>query len=322
MGFAPDRRAATLVETLVVLAILALLAGLSLSAMQHLRHTAARATCSSNLRQVGLAMHQCHDSRHAFPSGGWGWGWVGTPDRDSGPSQPGGWIYGALPYLEQAALRHRGSGEHSPQLEQSIAAVLQTPVPVLSCPARRTGGPYPVQPRYSRVKVGAVGSGETVTVVTGSVVRADYAANAGSQGFAQLSAGPATLLDGDRGGYAWPDTALCSGVIYQRSSVSLSDVTRGASNTFLAGERYVNPAHYADGRDVGDNESLYSGFNNDTSRVTVAPPRRDTPGVTGARLFGSAHPAGANMLYCDGAVRLVSYQVDPEVFFETGRRSQ
>ena len=97
-------------------------------------------------------------------------------------------------------------------------------------------------------------------------------------------------------------------------------ISSGTSNTFLVGERYIDPRHYTDGQDQGDNEGMYSGFDNDTSRVTVGPPRRDTPGVANPRLFGSAHPSGLNMLYCDGGVRVVSYAVDPDEFFAAGRR--
>jgi hypothetical protein len=103
--------------------------------------------------------------------------------------------------------------------------------------------------------------------------------------------------------------------------VSLLDVTRGASNTFMVGERYINPQHYFDGLDTGDDEAMYVRFDNDVGRITIDSPRRDRSGFQDVCLFGSAHVAGVNMLYCDASVRLVSYDVDPDVFLEAGRRS-
>jgi prepilin-type processing-associated H-X9-DG protein len=152
------------------------------------------------------------------------------------------------------------------------------------------------------------------------MARSDYAANAGGQSFNEIFAGPSTLAQGDSSSYRWPSTAACTGILFQRSAVSLSQITHGASNTFLAGERYINASQYADGMDLGDNEGMYVGFDNDGYRVTVKPPQRDRAGYDHPELFGSAHPAGVHMLYCDGAVRLVSYDVDPTVFFDAGRR--
>ena len=196
-----------------------------------------------------------------------------------------------------------------------------TPLPLFNCPSRRTGGPYPVQPRTSRYRLGINRTGETTILTARSMARGDYAANAGSQPFNEIFAGPLTLAQGDDPNYRWPSTAACTGIFFQRSVISLSQISRGASNTFLAGERYIDASHYADGIDIGDNEGMYIGFDNDGYRVTAEPPRRDRAGYSHPEVFGSAHPAGVNMLYCDGGVRLVSYDVDPGVFFDSGRRT-
>src|SRR5437879_8985071 len=99
-----SRRAGfTLIELLVIIAIIAVLIGLLLPAVQRVREAANRIHCANNLKQLGLAAHNHHDSLGFLPSGGWGWCWTGVPDR-VGHRQPGGWTYSLLPYVEQDNL--------------------------------------------------------------------------------------------------------------------------------------------------------------------------------------------------------------------------
>jgi prepilin-type N-terminal cleavage/methylation domain-containing protein/prepilin-type processing-associated H-X9-DG protein len=315
------RRAFTLVELLVVIGIIGILLALLLPAVQKVREAASRLRCANNLHQIGLALHNCHDTQHRFPSGGWGWSWVGMPDRGTGPDQPGSWAYNILPFVEQDNLRRLGAGERTPQIEQSISSLLATPVPLFNCPSRRDGGPYPVLAQYALCRVGIGSTGATTTITATRMARTDYAANAGSQGFNQIFEGPTSLAQGDSPSYPWPSTAAFSGIFFQRSTVSMNQITRGTSNTFMIGERYIDARHYADGLDNGDNEGMYTGFDNDVYRVTLFPPERDRPGQGNPLIFGSAHPAGLNMLYCDGSVQFLSYSIDADVFFNAGRRS-
>src|SRR5262249_52031138 len=105
-----------------------------------------------------------------------------------------------------------------------------------------------------------------------------------------------------------------------RSEIKLTDIPRGASNTYLLGEKYLNPDNYATGGDAADNESLYTGFNNDNYRTTYFPPMRDQAGVTNYYAFGSAHRGGLNMVYCDGSVRFINFGVDAGEHLQAGSR--
>jgi len=313
------RPAFSLVEVLVVVAIIAVLVALLIPAVLKVRESSNLTQCENNLRQIGLALHSHHDTYNRFPSGGWGWAWVGMPDRGTGPDQPGGWVYNILPYMEQGELRKLGIGQKSPEIEESTLTLLSTPVTQFNCPSRRDGGPYPNGVKTKIYNVG-VGESGTTYVQPSNMARSDYGANAGSQGFNEVDAGPTTLAEGDQPGYPWTDTSVFSGIFFLRSNVTLQSVTRGASNTFMVGERYCNFDHYYDGLDYGDNESMYVGFDNDVYRVTFVPPERDASGFKDGLPFGSAHSAGLNMLYCDGSVRFVGYDVDPSVFLVSGRR--
>src|SRR5438132_95996 len=138
-----DRTAGfTLIELLVVIAIIAVLVGLLLPSVQRVRETANRIKCANNLKQMGLAALNHESTFKRFPGGGWGERWVGEPDRGTGNSQPGGWMYQILWFVEQDNLESWGAGLPRAQQLQINTQRVGRPIPIMNCPTRRNGGPY------------------------------------------------------------------------------------------------------------------------------------------------------------------------------------
>jgi prepilin-type processing-associated H-X9-DG protein len=94
----------------------------------------------------------------------------------------------------------------------------------------------------------------------------------------------------------------------------------GASNTYLAGEKYLDTRHYETGLTFADRGFALIGYATDTVRMTSEPPARDRAQTSVAR-FGSAHSDACNLAYCDGSVRAVAYEVDAEVHRAGGNRA-
>lgn len=97
-------RAFTLVELLVVIDIIMLLIALLLPAVQSAREAARVVTCRNNAKQLAQGCITHLELQGYFPSGGWGCLWSGEPDRSFGRTQPGGWAYSVLPFIEQKNL--------------------------------------------------------------------------------------------------------------------------------------------------------------------------------------------------------------------------
>lgn len=341
------RTGLTLIELLVVIGIIGILVQMLIPAVQMSREAARKTSCSNNLRQLGLAAHT-HVAAHGhFPTGGWTGLWVGDPNRGFGRDQPGGWAFNLLPYLEQQPLYDmaRGlDGSHALLAEKRIPRamalhdMLTIPLNVYICPSRRQVTTYPLVTEK-------VWDGFFVNAYHPKrVARGDYAANMGSRHARdQNFRGPLTLEEGDQWRVGsnnqkeWVATDH-NGIVYQRSTVSPAMITDGLSNTFLFGEKFMNPAEYETGLAHGDNKALYVGFNRNNARSThlFHPPKKDefVPnnwlpddgdnwGITDWS-FGSAHPGSFSMAMADGSVRSISYDsgapVDWKSYAELGSR--
>ena len=343
------RNGFTLLELLVVVTILGVLVALLLPAVQSAREASRQAQCKNNLKQISLAVLNHLDTQGHFPTGGWGWYWVGDPDRGFGKNQPGGWIYNILPYCEQSPGLHELAADGDPDLLTRVqrvgsAQVVQSPLDIVSCPSRRSKRVYPLRAN----EWGNLGFYNSITPDVAG--RSDYAANAGhvycEWPLAILGRGPASYQDAElwTANRAWgseqprllvattAQIETLSGISYERSTVSAAQVQDGLSKTYLAAERYIPQNEYTSGRDLGDNETWCTGFNNDNYRKTgrledgeiqeCSPIPDWTTGMDDMNSrFGSAHPATWNASFCDGSVHTIPYDVDWHIHRDLGNRN-
>src|SRR5215475_2509188 len=84
------RSAFTLVELMVVIAVMGILIALLLPAVQSAREAARMVECKNHLKQIGLGWLNHHTAHNTFPTGGWGSNWTGDPDQGFDKHQPGG----------------------------------------------------------------------------------------------------------------------------------------------------------------------------------------------------------------------------------------
>ncbi|QDT69446.1 hypothetical protein MalM25_23840 [Planctomycetes bacterium MalM25] len=315
-GARPSLRAFTLVELLVVIAIIGILVALLLPAVQSAREAARRTQCQNHLRQIGVACLLHVDTVGYFPSNGWGYRWMGDPDRGFGKSQPGGWVYSITPYLEQREIHVLGRGLEQDEKYEQLATQKAHVIAGFHCPSRRAARGYPGDE-------GSYNSAEPDVVA-----KSDYAINGGST--LQFLEGPLiSCLD------TYPDCAwkyadvymrrFFDGISSVRTEIAPRRITDGLTHTLLVGEKYLNPNKYETGDDGSDDSSMYQGHDKDVNRAISKTllPFPDTPGFdTGSHRFGSAHSGGFNAVRCDGSVRLVAYDIDPEAYHALGTRDR
>jgi prepilin-type N-terminal cleavage/methylation domain-containing protein/prepilin-type processing-associated H-X9-DG protein len=334
----------TLVELLVVIAIIGILVGLLLPAIQAAREAARRTQCK-NMNHLDTQKH--------FPTGGWGWFWVGDPDRGYGAEQPGGWIYNTLTFMEEEALHDVGKdgSKDQPSTPALLAVrdqVVKKPLGIMTCPSRRMSSDYPAQ--------FATGTTLYNSATPKTAGKSDYAMNSGTrfnetendnqfprdypsadEVFSRAAApftGQAWFVDRQLYLERTGGTRLLTGISHQRSQVKVAQVTDGTSKTLMVGEKCLRPADYEGGAWPGDNETWCTGFNNDNFRKTANggtypewgpfPPLQDSNEIeqwVSGQAFGSPHSGGVNMAYCDGSIHTVNYDVDWRIFRDLGDRA-
>lgn len=298
----------TAVELLVSMAVIAILVSVMLPAVQMARSAARRTECRHRLKQIAVAFHSHEETYHRLPSNGWGFQWVGDPNRGTNYHQPGGWAYNILPFLEQSAVWNCGQGLTGSALSTALSDVRQTSVSVYRCPERPGDSFGLANPQFPPFNA-------TPTL---KVAKLDFAVNEGDY-ITNTGAGPPSLAVGDSPTYVWTNVTSATGVCFQRSEIRWADIEDGLSTTYLVGEKYVMTTSYHNSTDPGYDQSWNSGVDLDMSRWTISPPLCDSA-VQFERRFGSAHTDGLNMAYCDGSVRLVSYSIDTSTHRALGNR--
>ncbi len=321
----------TLVELLVVIAIIGILVALLLPAVQAAREAARRSQCINHLKQMGLGFLNCESTHRMLPGAGWSAVYVGDPLLGSGREQPGGWIYQILPFCEEQAVYDlTGDGDKlnitTTQRQKSLDLQRST-IGMFNCPSRRAATTFV----YRLPSNWTPRNGDR----SPDVARSDYAANAGDgeDGMKSwveankkyemrtewLSYNYSKLEE-----HEWAPFEGQTGISYNGAEIKLRHLTDGQSKTYMVGEKYLNAAYYEpDGiSDPGDNSSMYQGFDWDVNRWTSVndPPLQDRFGQQSYGSFGSVHPGGFNMVYCDGSVQSIGYDVDLDLHRRAGHR--
>ena len=312
----------TLVELLVVIAIIGILVGLLLPAVQAAREAARRMECKNHLKQVGLAFHNHHDAHGHLPVNGWNRRWSGDPDRGFDVSQPGGWAFNMLPFIEEAAIHDIGVGLTGQAKLESNLQIILNPLESLHCPSRRPAILYNYGHTHDN---GSFYTGEPYnTARPDKTAKSDYAANAGdtSNLFYNGFNAPQTLEEADDPGFAWPRADGRSGIVFIYTTYSFKKITDGTMKTYMVGEKYLDPDSYENDRVAGDDVGVFTGHGRVHSRSTHVsyPPRQDQLGLAMNGNFGSAHPAGFHMVFCDGSVRNIAYSIDLDLHALLGNR--
>lgn len=278
----------TLVELLVVIAIIGILVGLLLPAVQAAREAARRMSCSNNLKQISLSLHNYHDTYNKFPSGQYfckpGGTCVNRPDWLQG----WGWSASILPFIEQGNLGRQldyGRNLYDPVNIQ----IVRTPMPIFQCPSDAT--------RRPEVPPSGIASDPR------RIATSNYCGNGGSfsNSFESNSLASAT------------DQNWTNGVLRRDSKHKFADISDGTSNTILIGE----VTHY----NFTWDPTMYGHYDppSGTACCTLAlvrhgnqrlnpPPSANN--VIKREGFHSLHTGGAQFAFCDGSVHFISQNIN------------
>lgn len=297
-----SREGFTLIELLVVIAIIAILIGLLLPAVQKVRDAAARIQCANNLKQLGLAYHNYHDTRNQFPPS-----YIFAAASNPVGFNAHGWGTPLLPYVEQDNL-FRNYNLNLPFFLPPNNQIIQQPLSVMQCPASPPNRLYTFDGGFA---VG-IPPGQMVYQASAS----DYAPTSGIMGSLW------SILGGT------PDSAR-GGALEPNKGTPILTIRDGSSNTILLAEFAGKTDLYVLGRLVSQNTQQGGGWGDPFSGEnwisgsdgsgTISPgsclvncTNSQPIGSTGRGLY-SFHSGGVNVVLCDGSVRFLSQGANPLV---------
>jgi prepilin-type N-terminal cleavage/methylation domain-containing protein/prepilin-type processing-associated H-X9-DG protein len=298
-------RAFTLIELLVVIAIIAILIGLMLPAVQKIREAANRMKCSNNLKQIGLGLHNYHDTMGTLPSGH-----VELLDAGGNFQYYTSWAIDLLPFIEQGNLFNQYNNK-VPNQDPANAAVCNAVVKTYLCPSdvRAFGQSY---------------APETIAPNGGGNTTIKYMASS----YKCMTGIGDTASTNTYGGY-WNEVQTAMAVhpagkgAFHGDGYSglqpetLASITDGTSNTLIVGERHTK-THFTRGPFWADSFNLYSKGASWPYSVTMIPDYDACAAQVNANYckygWGSLHTGGINFLFGDGHVRIISPNIDMNTF--------
>jgi prepilin-type N-terminal cleavage/methylation domain-containing protein/prepilin-type processing-associated H-X9-DG protein len=314
----PSRRGLTLTELLAVIAIIGLLMGLLLPAVQSTRESARRSQCQNNLRQITLGLLAYESATGRFPAAAvvsdkdtcnacfdpWGEArraGVTPADNKHGTS----WLLQILPHIDQATV-YNGWNRQTNVLGN--AALAQTDIPLLYCPSRRSGIRVERDDHRNLPDDGWRGGG---TDYGGNAGRVDAFINStansisGRHRFAEKN-WSGTSGDGRKESLFRPDGATAAAAIHD-----------GLTNTILVGEmQRLRPIPGATTAARTSNRTSQDGWavgGVATIFVTATDTGNGNPGGMNNLFFespGSEHPGGASFAMADGSVQWLGEFID------------
>jgi len=307
----PDNRrsrygAFTLIELLIVIAIVGILVALLLPAVQRVREVARAATCRNHLKQIGLALHNYHDVFGSLPPGHGASGGIQfgeTVEKTEGKSANWGWASRLLPFLDEEVL-YRKLNVGNIGLEVAVAdpvllAAMQQALPEFRCPSDTA-------PDLNTDQKVPDGSGDTPDC-TGNHCHALATSN-------YIAATHSDNLERDD----WNGvmgrvhrTAGCTNCT--ATTIRFSDIRDGLSSTLAVGERAweISGVRLQAAVVFGTNGDNENDNNRGLAYVLGSGNRRINHTCnTCDRGFSSNHPGGTCFLLADGSVRFLSEHID------------
>lgn len=299
----------TLIELLVVIAIIAILIALLLPAVQQAREAARRSTCKNNLKQLGLAMHNYHDTHSVFP-------YASTYVASTFGATNHTWVEFILPFIEQAPLYNQiNFSEHNNVATGSnnMALFTNKTFPFLQCPSNPAADSL-VDANNANFDGWSVGTQGLFYVVCGGSSRPDASApDCTAAGSPVWCVTPSNIWGSSHsyGSSTHPGLFAPRGVTKTR----MRDVTDGTSNTFMLGERRANLCHWGGAWSTNFPGAFTGQKPNSPTQTTNPNNYQNNCG------FSSTHVGGLHMCMADGAVRFISENIDHQTFCYIGDKA-